>query len=71
MMKYMARVLNHCVEDTISRSYNSDDIIFDHTNDSFPAEILIIKYFQVFVKLMRRYKYLEKMFEEEMKKVCY
>lgn len=24
---------------------------------------------QVFVKLMRRYKYLEKMFEEEMKKV--
>ncbi|GBP11730.1 Protein krasavietz [Eumeta japonica] len=26
---------------------------------------------QVFVKLMRRYKYLEKMFEEEMKKVSY
>lgn len=24
---------------------------------------------QIFVKLMRRYKYLEKMFEEEMKKV--
>lgn len=24
---------------------------------------------QVFIKLMRRYKYLEKMFEEEMKKV--
>lgn len=26
-------------------------------------------YEQVFIKLMRRYKYLEKMFEEEMKKV--
>jgi len=26
-------------------------------------------YEQVFIKLMRRYKYLEKMFEEEMKKI--
>lgn len=26
-------------------------------------------FFQIFIKLVRRYKYLEKMFEEEMKKV--
>ena len=31
--------------------------------------LLLCLALQVFIKLMRRYKYLEKMFEEEMKKV--
>lgn len=35
-----------------------------------PADLASLRnYEQVFVKLMRRYKYLEKMFEDEMKKV--
>lgn len=35
-----------------------------------PADMVSMRnYEQVFIKLMRRYKYLEKMFEDEMKKI--
>ncbi|CAG0889444.1 unnamed protein product [Darwinula stevensoni] len=53
------------VQEAENRPYRTESCIFGLSND----RDTIRSFAQVFIKLMRRYKYLEKMFEEEMKKI--